>query len=412
MTWKRWNEPRFSIAFLPGVGHLDYYCGASESVFQIAKHTRHAVLTITEGPYGLTERLKQEGLAVSVLPSPMPQMHNLRQSGVIAKARFGISWLIYGIRLFFLLRKRGVKLVYTANAVSILAAVPVKLAGAALITGIRGEPGKIHKWKWVFKLSDCIALLSKEMKSRLLKNMPESETKIVVIYNGVDLEVAHSASDDSTVIREQLGLGVGEKLVLYVGAFRLLKGQLSFIQQVIPRCFSKSQSGQAHFALSGSATERRDEDYESTCRRVAEELDHRGAIHFLGYQKNIWPWYAAADIVVLASESEGMPRCVIEAMASGTPVVTFDVCSTRELLEANDAGIVVPLGDYDALSRGILELLDNPELGGKLGANGHDFACRQLDVRSVAAQYDSLFDQLGATMTPQVGRAAAPVGKS
>ncbi len=79
-----------------------------------------------------------------------------------------------------------------------------------------------------------------------------------------------------------------------------------------------------------------------------------------------------ADIVMLCSEKEGIPRVLMEAMALGKPVVATDVLGTQELVLNGVTGFLAPLGDIDKLSESIAMLIDNSALRAKMGMAGKD----------------------------------------
>ncbi|TSC69898.1 MAG: group 1 glycosyl transferase [Parcubacteria group bacterium Gr01-1014_49] len=73
-------------------------------------------------------------------------------------------------------------------------------------------------------------------------------------------------------------------------------------------------------------------------------------------------WVKAADVFVLNSSYEGFPHALIEAMTLGTPVVATDARFHRTLLEHGKTGILIPIGDDDALERALLEIRNNPDI--------------------------------------------------
>jgi glycosyltransferase involved in cell wall biosynthesis len=90
---------------------------------------------------------------------------------------------------------------------------------------------------------------------------------------------------------------------------------------------------------------------------------------------------------VLASEKEGLARCMIEAISCGTPFVSFDVASAREILEQHDCGVVVPEGDYAQLSAAIARLCGNPgDLAAKAG-RGIATGRRLFSAETVVSSY-------------------------
>ncbi|MHB1035278.1 MAG: glycosyltransferase family 4 protein [Pirellulales bacterium] len=389
----------YPVAFVPGVGHWDYWCGVSESVYQITTHLECPPLVIANGPHGLARRLAREGRPVAVVDFVL-DAQGFRKASVFRKVQWAAAWVQYVLRLYRLLRRHRVRVVYTANQASVLASIPAKLAGAKLVTGVRGSNGKMGKWRWVFRLSDRAAVLSREMGETLChefdkKPIPHFRAKLRVIYNGVNLAVVPDRCRGSEEIRSALGLGQRDVLVLYVAAFRSWKGQLRFIREVIPKCLGDCERAKGiRFAFLGSATEDHDREYEAACREAAGRSGFGEAIHFAGFRDNVWPWYAAANLVVLASEHEGMPRAIIEAMACGKPSVAYEVCSVGELLHDTGAGVVLAQGDVVGMAEAIGCLCGDSEARTEMGAKALAFARANLDIRSVARSYETMFGEM------------------
>jgi glycosyltransferase involved in cell wall biosynthesis len=84
-----------------------------------------------------------------------------------------------------------------------------------------------------------------------------------------------------------------------------------------------------------------------------------GQVSFVGAVDDIRPYLAAADVVVLPSYREGIPRVAMEAAAAGRPVVAYDVRGVREVLDP-ESGLLVPRGDTTALARAVEGLLEDP----------------------------------------------------
>ncbi|WP_380780086.1 glycosyltransferase [Sphingomonas sp. R86520] len=95
-----------------------------------------------------------------------------------------------------------------------------------------------------------------------------------------------------------------------------------------------------------------------TLRRQSEALGIADRVELAGYVADIRPSLDTARVFVLASDFEGYPAVVVEALAAGRPVVATDCTPATRLLEAPGAGMVVPLGDSAALARAIAAMLD------------------------------------------------------
>ena len=100
---------------------------------------------------------------------------------------------------------------------------------------------------------------------------------------------------------------------------------------------------------------------ESALRLRASALGIADAIRFAGYvdQQTLPKWYRAADVFTLSSNFDNSPNVVLEAMASGLPVVATDVGGVGEFVDAPSGGALVPKGDASAIGTEILTLLND-----------------------------------------------------
>jgi glycosyltransferase involved in cell wall biosynthesis len=106
--------------------------------------------------------------------------------------------------------------------------------------------------------------------------------------------------------------------------------------------------------------------------RLQAEVRRRGledSVAFTGYLTNPYAHIASADLLVLGSDQEGFGLVVPEAMACGTPVVSTATAGPTDIIQ-DGSGILTPIGDRDALARGILSVLDDPDLAASLIERG------------------------------------------
>ncbi len=101
-----------------------------------------------------------------------------------------------------------------------------------------------------------------------------------------------------------------------------------------------------------------------------DEASASGAVRFVGAVDDVRPYLASADLVVLPSYREGIPRVAMEAAAMGRPVAGYDIRGMREVIDP-DIGLLVPRGDLTALTALVEELLGDPARRTELGE-----ACR------------------------------------
>jgi glycosyltransferase involved in cell wall biosynthesis len=124
------------------------------------------------------------------------------------------------------------------------------------------------------------------------------------------------------------------------------------------------------------------------------ELQRRGlreSVEFLGYRYDIPELTAAADIAVLTSLKEGIPRALMQAMAVGLPVVATDVKGTREVVADGATGFLVPLGDATQLADRLAQLLESEDLRRTMGVAGVAHVRRHFDEERVTERLVDIY---------------------
>jgi glycosyltransferase involved in cell wall biosynthesis len=127
---------------------------------------------------------------------------------------------------------------------------------------------------------------------------------------------------------------------------------------------------------------------DAALKQRAAALGLARVVVFAGYvpQDELPRWYRAADLFVLPSNFDNSPNVVLEAMASGLPVVATDVGGVSEFVETPAGGVLVPKGDADQLGRGIVELIGDPDRRRATGAFNRRRATTRFSWRTSAEQ--------------------------
>jgi glycosyltransferase involved in cell wall biosynthesis len=147
---------------------------------------------------------------------------------------------------------------------------------------------------------------------------------------------------------------------------------------------------------------------------VARDYGLAGACTFAGMRQDMPELYALMDLFVLPSHRESFPRSPMEASAMGRPCVVTAVPGCCEAVQHGRNGLLVPLGDVEALAAAILRLLAGPGEARRLGREGRRLALERFDERfvfgRVEAAYARLLAEKGLSLpAPPVGLyAAAP----
>lgn len=244
-----------------------------------------------------------------------------------------------------------------------------KLAGAKVILNVRDtmlEGGNVRMWKRALKRCDRFLVLSQEMLASWKRDLtpeaeaPEAAAKFAYLYSIVDRTRFFPVDAETRRgLRAALGIDEARPALAYVGRFEEKKAQLKLIREALPLIAAAKPEAITYFV--GDFEPERD-SYAAACAEAVTTLGLSDKVCFGGYDPRTADWYRAADLVYLASEREGLARCMIESLACGAPFLSVDVCSAREILEGHDCGIVVNRDDYIALAKACSNLTGDAAL--------------------------------------------------
>ncbi|MEE1832968.1 GT4 family glycosyltransferase PelF [Streptomyces sp. SP17KL33] len=224
---------------------------------------------------------------------------------------------------------------------------------------------------------------------------PES---IRTVYNGVDPAAFPPAGPEPETLTLSWAGRVDpiKDLETLIRAFALVRAELP----------------DARLRLFGG-TPRGGEAYRERCEALAAELGHGDAVTFEGRVDDIKDAYAAGNVVMLSSISEGFPFTLIEAMSCGRATVSTDVGGVREAV--GDTGLVVPPRDPEAMARAALELLGDPARRRTMGEAARLRVIEQFTLRRTIDTFRSIYLELPtrerrSTTVEVPARTPAPVG--
>eukprot|EP00871_Galdieria_phlegrea_P001733 jgi/Galph1/2560/GphlegSOOS_G1194.1 len=218
-----------------------------------------------------------------------------------------------------------------------------------------------------------------------------------VIYNGIPLTAinAFRATQSRQKTRTELGFTSNDIVLLHMGTVCKRKGQL-----VTAKAFSllkndpEAQTMQRNLKLLivGARYIRQHEiEYIDAIKKELESSGTMDDVRILDVQKNVLPFYHAADVVLCPSLNEVLPLVICEAMAFEKPVVATRIDGIPEALTDGEEGFLISPGDPQALYSALKKLLLTPDLIWKMGKKGRDRVLRQFSFRTMANQYRTLF---------------------
>ena len=188
--------------------------------------------------------------------------------------------------------------------------------------------------------------------------------KVFSIHNGVDTARFQPRPRDAR-IRAQLGIPPGALVLLTVGQIGLRKGWDVLADAVASIA---ERFPDLHVILAGARYSEKEETiaYERSVRnRFAEVIGRRA--RFVGYRDDMPELMNAADVLVHPARQEPFGRVLLEAAASGLPIVATTVGGTAEMLEDGASAVLVPAGDAEALAEALASILTDAALRSRLG---------------------------------------------
>jgi sugar transferase (PEP-CTERM/EpsH1 system associated) len=222
-------------------------------------------------------------------------------------------------------------------------------------------------------LSSCIVPVSEDAAqvARDVERVPRG--KLLVIRNGIDLARFPAACRPraATACR-----------AIHVARLHPVKDQATLL-----RATRRVVDAEPGFRLDVVGDGPAGKDVQA----LADELGLSGHVRFLGFRDDVADLLAEADFFVLSSVTEGISLTLLEAMATGLPVVATDVGGNREVVAHGRTGLLVPARSPEPLAEAILRLVRNPETTRQMGAAARRRVEQEFDLRRVVARYEQLY---------------------
>lgn len=363
------------------VVHSPLYGGPHNEVLRLEEPLRRrgweTVIAIPDEPGTAGPRLRAAGI----------ELEQLALSRLRADPRLLPRFLL-GFRptvraLEEAIERSGADLVQIGGLVNPHAALAARRRGVAVVWQIvdAGSPVLLRRcvMALVRRYADAVmfdgeALISAH-GSRESLQMPH-----FVYFPPVDTERFAPSGGWRSEVREELGIMADAPVVGTVSHLTPLKRIEDFLAAATRIAASKPE---AHFVVVGSAPESH-AAYGERLRRQAAELGLPQPVVFAGPRDDVERWYAAMDVHLITSRSEGTTTTALEAQACGVPVVSTDVGAVHEVVDDGTTGLLVPPGSVDAIAAATLGLLDDPERREEMGRAGRAAAVARFGIETAA----------------------------
>jgi N-acetyl-alpha-D-glucosaminyl L-malate synthase BshA len=234
--------------------------------------------------------------------------------------------------------------------------------------------------KLVLKNADAVIALTEDMKRKMQKIY---DRNVFVIPNGIDLERFNNLPKET--LRKRWKIKDEDEIITFVGTLRPIKGVEYLIRAMK---IVRQKSTGARLMLVGDGEER------EKLEKLVKELILEEYVRFIGKVQNekVPEYMVASDIFILPSLSEGFPVTVLEAMASGLPIIVTRVRGLQEIIKDGENGFLVEPKNPEQIAEKVLMLLEDDELRERISRNNKK-RVKDYSWESVVARLEGVYQR-------------------
>jgi glycosyltransferase involved in cell wall biosynthesis len=244
-------------------------------------------------------------------------------------------------------------------------------------------PGRRAMQRMAARRADTIIYEAPPVGRYLVESVGLSPDRLLMIPNGVDLALFRPGGNGD--LRRRIW---GDGTFKVIGAIMSLQEKKNPLLLVEAASRVVESHPEARFMVAG----------EGPMRPVLEEAIRRhgldGRFRLLGVRRDIPDLLRSMDILALTSDREGCPNAVIEAMATGLPVVATAAGGTVEIVKDRVTGRLVPPRDPQEFSGGVLDLLGDEEAARRMGKAGLELAQSRFAFQKMVAKVQEIYEEL------------------
>lgn len=376
--------------------------GGEFLTFYLIKNLRKKIfhpVVIYAGEGVIVQKIKQAGVDTIQIPlgdkitSIYPREIILYNPIFILNLLWRLFWSGSVARVKRLLKKNNIDLIYCADNLSkIIGGIAGKWVGIPVVAHCHDDFkedsfGKLSRLVYLTFLDRIIAVSEKVRSFFEVKNRVSQ--KVITIHNGVDIETFNPDKVDSS-LKKELGIRNDCVVIGSIGVIEKDKGQ-RYLIEAIAKLKSESISNMVCI-ICGNGPE------EENLKKLVESINLSNDVLFLGFRNDIPRVLRILDIMVMTSLTiESFSMATVEAMAMEVPVIGTKVGALPEVIADGETGLLIPLGDVDALCRALRYLIDNPQIRVQMGKRGREKVLERFTIEENVRKTEELFLQLLGT---------------
>ena len=313
------------------------------------------------------------------------------------------------LRLMRLLRRERYQVLHTHNWVTICEGYFAARAARVprVVHGEHGypfetRPRNIGVQRYLWRRIDRVTAVASPLADDLARTLNYPREHVSVIANGVDTEKFCPGPPCRDSIRADFGLPSQGILVGTVARLDPVKNHVGLIQAA---SLLRARGTDLHLVFAGDGPERR------ALMRLATELGVDDRLHMLGNVTEVERLLNAFDAFVLNSNAEGMSNTLLEAMASGLPIIATRVGSNADLIVDGESGVLINPGADEELACALERFVSQPSSAQRLAEEARNRAEQLFGLQQMVAQYQTLYREVcgWGRKTGQTRRPASPV---
>jgi glycosyltransferase involved in cell wall biosynthesis len=302
----------------------------------------------------------------------------------VCRKRAGFDPTLFGRLTRAFLRRRAAVVHLHDQQSLVYAAAPARITGARVVCTKHGATVERARRLFLRRLGarfvhDFVAV-SESTADTARAHHEVDPRKLQVVLNGVDLNQFRPDSRARAAVRRELGIAANAWVIGTVGRQEREKDPELLVRAVGPLLDAQTQA-----VLVGSG------QLSGQLAQLVGASALPGSIHLLGSRRDVPQLLAAFDLFVLSSRTEGLPLVLLEAMATGLPVVSTAVGGIPAVVQQDRTGLLVSPSDEGALRAAIAALKQDPDRAKRMGEQGRLLAGQSYSFDAMARRYMQLY---------------------